>query len=517
MAQETVCSDELQVLPCKKSKVPMTARLRELLSPRLHNKQSIFSSTITPPKPGEKVYRLSPGQIAKIRNMRGAVVDLHPGMGGVAPEKLIHLIKNEGVLLTSLDYMLTRGCNFECVWCFANSGPKERDFLPFALLKKITEDAAELGVRLFILTGGEPLVYRDPALGPGDGRGSHFFKVVEMIREVYKGKPFEAKILTFDDVALINRQVAERFAANGVGLCTKGDTLHAELQDFKVNQVGAFKRMQEGYQNLIDVGYGKDPKLRLVVNSVLDHTTFDGMVDLHLWVMRNGFDHSIVPIHFCGAAENEDQEEGVFSPHVFVLYHLLSRIDAKLFGMEWEPWAAFSYNKTCNRNRSGLHIRANGDITSCSESPGKTETERYTFGNIFQEGFSLKVLTRGERLKEYREEFAKGFGTYVCNPDVCDLYANDLCLGGCAVRSAYSKINYATGLIEKNPNLHNYSEHREDPLCPSWTILAIKQGILRPGLLESIHNRLLEKTKGINPADFPFLGEKAMMAHALAN
>ena len=262
--------------------------------------------------------------------------------------------------------------------------------------------------------------------------------------------------------------------------------------------------MMKGYQNLIEVGYGKDPRLRLVVNSVLDQTTFDGMIDLHLWVMENGFDHSIVPIHYCGSAENEDQEAGILSPHVKVLYDLLSRIDKIYFGLDWTPWAAFTYNKTCNRNRSGLHIRANGDVTACSESPGKEATDRYTFGNVFDEGFSLKALVDSEKLLNYREEFAQGYGTYVCSPEVCDLNANNLCLGGCATRSAYSRVDYETGLIVKNDNLLNYSEHREDPLCPAWTVLALKQGILKEGLLEEIHNRLLEKSQRVNESDFPF-------------
>jgi hypothetical protein len=179
-----------------------------------------------------------------------------------------------------------------------------------------------------------------------------------MIREIYAEKGKIPKILTFDDVALITLAIAQQSAENEVGLCTKGDTLHPELQDYKVNQRGAFQRMQQGYRNLMDAGYGRDPKLRLVVNSVLDQTTFDGMLDLHMWVMENGFDHSIVPVHYCGAAENEDQEAGIHSPHVKVLYDLISRIYKSFFGLEWTPWAAFSYNKTCNRNRSGRDIRA---------------------------------------------------------------------------------------------------------------------------------------------------------------
>lgn len=486
-----------------KVKVPLTPRLHELLNPALHQKTPIFSSPLRPLDPGEKVYTLSEGAIRDIRSLRGSVVDLHPGMGGVAPETLIAMI-GQGRTLTSLDFMMTKNCNFECTWCFAESKPGQREYLPYSTLETLTQSAAELGVSLFILTGGEPLVYKDAALGPQRERGDHFFQVVDMIRSTYQSSTVKPKILTFDDVALITPRIARRFAEYESGLCTKGDTLIAELQDYKVNQVGAFDKMQQGYQNLINAGYGKDPRLRLVVNSVLDHTTFDGMVDLHLWVMKNGFDHSIVPVHYCGNAGNDDQEGGIHSPHVKVLYDLLARIDRTIFGIDWTPWAAFTYNKTCNRNRSGLHVRSNGDVVACSESPGPKETSRYTFANVFAPDFSLQKLARSEELARYRQDFKQGHGTYVCSPDVCDLYANDLCMGGCATRSAYSRVDYSTGLIVPNLDPHKYSEHREDPLCPAWTVLAQKQGILKEGLLESIHRRLLEHSTAIDPADFPF-------------
>ncbi len=485
------------------NKVKMTSSLHKMLTPGLNPKAPIFTKPIRPPKNGEKVFSLSQEQIRKIRELRGAVVDLHPGMGGVSPDKIIQMI-DDGAKLTSLDFMITKGCNFECTWCFAESSPRKKEYLPLERLARLTEEGIDLGVKLFILTGGEPLVYRDSDLGKQKTRGDHFFKIVEMIQETSRKKGQKTKILTFDDVALITPEIARKFAEFEVGLCTKGDTLDAELQDYKVNQKGAFERIQNGYRNLMDAGYGKDPKLRLVVNSVLDHTTFDGMIDLHMWVMENGFDHSVVPVHYCGNAEDEDQETGIHSPHVKVLYDLMARTDRRYFGIDWEPWSAFTYNKTCNRNRSGLHIRANGDVTACSESPDERVTDRYTFGNIFNEEFSLRKLVHGERLARYRTEFAGGHGSYVCSPKVCDLFANDLCQGGCATRSAYSRVDYDTGLILKNEDHHNYSVKREDPLCPAWTFLAERQNALREGLLESIHNRILSKSTRIEAAEFPF-------------
>src|SRR3989338_481580 len=169
------------------SKVPMTRALEALLNPHLHDKEPIFTKPLVPPAEGEKVYSLSTEDVNKIRQMRGAVIDLHPGMGGIAPDQIISMIKS-GAKLSSLDYMITRGCNFECTWCFAGSGPAQKEDISLAKLQSVTEEAADLGVSLFILTGGEPLVYRDPRLGRMGARGGHFFKAVEMIRDVYSRK-----------------------------------------------------------------------------------------------------------------------------------------------------------------------------------------------------------------------------------------------------------------------------------------------------------------------------------------
>ncbi|MEK6809416.1 MAG: hypothetical protein AABY40_01965, partial [Nanoarchaeota archaeon] len=103
---------KVQQKPCK---VPMTPTLQDLLNPNLHKKEAIFTSPIRSPADGEKIYHLSEEQVKALKDLRGATVDLHPGMGGIAPDKLIDMVK-QGKLLTSLDYMITRGCNFECTW-----------------------------------------------------------------------------------------------------------------------------------------------------------------------------------------------------------------------------------------------------------------------------------------------------------------------------------------------------------------------------------------------------------------
>src|SRR3989338_476477 len=66
----------------------MTATLERLLTPDLFRRDPLFTSRIMPYTDGEKVYVLTPSEVNAILERRGAVVDLHPGMGGVSPKKL---------------------------------------------------------------------------------------------------------------------------------------------------------------------------------------------------------------------------------------------------------------------------------------------------------------------------------------------------------------------------------------------------------------------------------------------
>ena len=82
------------------NKVPMTDTLEALLNPRLNSEKLPFVRPLTIPESGEKVYSLSSEDSNKIRKLRGSVVDLHPGMGGITPEKLQNSLKIKSKLYT---------------------------------------------------------------------------------------------------------------------------------------------------------------------------------------------------------------------------------------------------------------------------------------------------------------------------------------------------------------------------------------------------------------------------------
>src|SRR5690242_11848631 len=92
--------------------LPLPEKYREQI---FFKKEPIFIRPVKKPAPGEKIYALSPEQIREIRKIRSERVELDPGMGGVSPAKIREWIQ-QGVSVTSLDFMLTKRCNFKCTW-----------------------------------------------------------------------------------------------------------------------------------------------------------------------------------------------------------------------------------------------------------------------------------------------------------------------------------------------------------------------------------------------------------------
>ena len=459
---------------------------------------SIFNKPLREPKKSDKVYPLEDEEVAAILKLRGVRNELDPGMGGVSPKVLDDLLGTSSELV-SVDLALTSGCNFKCEWCYRPGEEWGNLRLDFDTVSRVVEQSADLGAKFVILTGGEPLLYKS--------QGRDYFDVVDKVKETYDRKGIEAKVLTFTDVALIDKKKAEMLADKGVALCLKRDTLDHETQDLIVGKDHGVKtgskEIEWGYENLFGAGYGSNPELAVSVNTVLAKNilsrggnnidTLRGAIDLHRWVKSHGMEHSIVPIHYCGEALEEEQAQGIHPLDVKVLYDILSTIDGTEFGDPWVVHSAFPKNKTCNRPGRGVHIRATGKVTSCSESP---LLERYLFGDVSNEDFG--DIIRSDKFQRFSDAFSERSGKYICNPDACDLNANHLCRGGCATRSAFTTINPNTGLIDRNKKVLAYDQGREDPLCPGWVVLAQKQGALKEGLYEGVAKQLLDES-GLDP------------------
>ena len=464
---------------------------------------SLLTAPLRVLNPTEKNYFLQAYSQSRILDLRERLSELDPGMGGESPRKLDDLL-DKGSAIVSLDIALTRACNFKCAHCYRPDGEWGKEGFDFDLVTKLVDDALDLGVRFFVLTGGEPMMY----FSRQGGKSKDYFDVVDAIQAKARAKGAEAKILTFSDVALITPEKAKMLADRGVALCLKRDTLDHAVQDAILQVQGGSEKMLRGYENLFAAGYGVNKDLAVSVNQVLrfdNIDTYSEVIDLHLWVREHGMEHSIVPIHYCGKAEGDQQTGGINPLHIKALYDLLAEIDKIKFNDPWEVFSPFPKNKTCNRPGRGVHTRATGDVTSCSESP---LIEPYVFGNIFSG--NLAEMVRSPKFQQFREEFAKREGTYICNTNACDLSGNNLCRGGCATRSAYTRVDSRTLLPETNENPLAYTEGREDPFCPAWAVLAQRQGVLKEGIYDRVVDYLLEHSRQLDSSEKEALKSKVV-------
>ena len=189
-------------------------------------------------------------------------VTLFPGMAGVT-RNMIQKMKTKGVELFSVDIMVTQKCNFRCIYCYAEGAPQRTNMLTMKEAKAIVDDCVELGVRVINMQGGEPLIWNP--FDWDNAKGEAFFHLVKYIKDLYKKQKKPVSIVSFTDVAVITKEIAEKLAKLEVSLCCKLDSLNESTQDKLLGCKGGAKKMMRGFQHLIEVGYGKKENIRVVL------------------------------------------------------------------------------------------------------------------------------------------------------------------------------------------------------------------------------------------------------------
>ena len=77
-----------------------------------------------------------------------------------AADKVKHFMEKRKLVWAVVE--VTNACNFSCVWCYANTGYKEkikREHMPKKRLDELLKTLSDSGVKQITLSGGEPTVY----------------------------------------------------------------------------------------------------------------------------------------------------------------------------------------------------------------------------------------------------------------------------------------------------------------------------------------------------------------------
>lgn len=131
---------------------------------------------------------------------------------------------------------LTESCNFNCIWCYANSR-FSKDYMSIVDAKKVIDYLSENGVKQVTCSGGEPLMY--PHIKEFVKMASDSGLIVHMNTNGY----------------LLTRKLAKEL--HGLGLSqiqTNIDSLNPEVHDYIRGKRGSFARAVNALKVAMEVG-----------------------------------------------------------------------------------------------------------------------------------------------------------------------------------------------------------------------------------------------------------------------
>ncbi|MCK4353514.1 radical SAM protein [candidate division WOR-3 bacterium] len=131
----------------------------------------------------------------------------------------------------------TGACNLKCTGCYAASNPNLGK-IPFPILDKIIKDAKDSwGANFFVISGGEPLIYKS--------EGKTFLDLAE--------KHSDCFFLMYTNATLINKSMAKRLAE--LGNITPAISVEGlEEETDKRRGKGVFKKIMSAMHNLREEG-----------------------------------------------------------------------------------------------------------------------------------------------------------------------------------------------------------------------------------------------------------------------
>lgn len=171
-------------------------------------------------------------------------------------------------------------CNLTCAHCLVNSSPQGDVGLPGEKLRKIIDQAHELGVNRFYFTGGEPMVRSD------------FFELAEYITE-RRGK----ELIVLTNGTLLRGERLEglrRPSPKRLKLQISLDGSSPQVND-PIRGEGSFERIVEGIRNVVSLGFAPTVTTAVCTRNVNDlEATAEllarlGVRNYHLlWLHRRG-------------------------------------------------------------------------------------------------------------------------------------------------------------------------------------------------------------------------------------
>ncbi|MBF0594322.1 MAG: radical SAM protein [Candidatus Omnitrophica bacterium] len=274
-----------------------------------------------------------------------------------------------GLATPVVDIGFNLACNLKCRHCFTTRfAHKERALSPDDL-RRFSDEAHELGLCQFVISGGEPLILKN----------------LQSVIKALQPDRFHLSMST--NGYFLTKEMARDLRSWGLDKVKISiDDFDAAKHDMNRNKEGAYLKAKEALFNAQEAG------LSVVIQTCITHQNCrtDRTLEMAKFAQENGFTVDVMIAHAVGEWEGKhdmliDADDAAYMKHVNQQYPSLHRDTFPTYGIE----------RGCGSVNSNLHLTQYGDILPCGFI-------HISLGNIFEESFAA-ILKRGMSIKHFKE------------------------------------------------------------------------------------------------------------------
>jgi len=278
----------------------------------------------------------------------------------------------------------TQKCNLNCTGCYASSDSKKCNSIDHFTIEKIVNQLYNrMGMRFFVISGGEPLLY--------NSEGYTIFDLAKNFKDCF--------FLVYTNGTLINKSVAKKIAE--CGNITPAISVEGYREETDARRgVGAFAKILEAFTNLREAGVpfgvsvtATKKNLNLLTSNLFYNYYFKEIGATYMWSFQ------LMPIGRATATElmiTPSQRVELLKKQREIL------IDEKYFVADFWNSAVMSRGCIACGSPSGyFHIDWDGNILPCVFVPYYQDNIYNLFknGKTIEDAMNSKLFRAGRELQ----------------------------------------------------------------------------------------------------------------------
>jgi radical SAM protein with 4Fe4S-binding SPASM domain len=251
-------------------------------------------------------------------------------------------VKNNRLLSMEIEFSLR--CNFHCQYCYIPDKSSFENELGFDELHDAILQAKGLGAKKIIVLGGEPLIYP---------------QALAMLKFI-RAENLDVEMFTngFGITPLVAKQLFDL----GVLVVLKMNSRKEEVQDSLAGKKGAYKIIQDAFNNLRQAGFPTKSK-HLGVSTVICQQNFEEIIPMWEWLRQQGIQPYFEIITPQGKGR-ENEWLHVDPQKLKETFFKIAQIDQNKYGIGWNPQPPLIGIK-CLRHQFSCLLNSQGYVLPC--------------------------------------------------------------------------------------------------------------------------------------------------------